>query len=173
VPDNRDHDPRNEGRPPSRPGPRRSRAAPPQPAANRIPDGDVADDGEAEGLQGRGESKWRHGRFERVQRGAHGIASRLAVDPVWRRERALGTVGRAHSRGSRGRRSLVVVQRPLWTADGEATEGVTVIWDRRLRERRKTDRLAAVDRRRRHRRRLPNPWSVLGFRIVLRQDAPP
>jgi hypothetical protein len=75
--------------------------------------------------------------------------------------------------GSWRRRSLVVVQRPLWTADGEATEGVTVIWDRRLCERRKTDRLAAVDRRRRHRRRLPNPWSVLGFRIVLRQDAPP
>ena len=53
-----------------------------------------------------------------------------------------------------------------------AKDSVTVIWDRRLREQRTTDR--PVDRRRRHRRRpLPNPSGVLGFHMVRRQDAPP
>ena len=50
--------------------------------------------------------------------------------------------------------------------------GVTVIWDRRWGERRTTDLLAAVDRRRWDRRRPPpDTWGVMGFLMGHRSGA--
>ncbi len=55
-----------------------------------------------------------------------------------------------------------------------ARRGITVIWDRRQTERRATERPAAVDRRRKTRRRpTPETWSALGFLVVQTGDASP
>ena len=55
-----------------------------------------------------------------------------------------------------------------------ARRGITVIWDRRQAERRATERPAAVDRRRKTRRRpTPETWSALGFLVVQAGDASP
>lgn len=48
-----------------------------------------------------------------------------------------------------------------------AGEGATVMWDRRQGERRTTNRPAAVDRRRWHRRQpMPETWATLGFLVT-------
>jgi hypothetical protein len=55
-----------------------------------------------------------------------------------------------------------------------ARESVTVVWDRRLGERRTTDRPAAVDRRRQDRRQLtPQLWITHGFLVVQFGEASP
>ena len=70
---------------------------------------------------------------------------------------------------------LVVVRRGERTLyarlTGMAREGITVIWDRRHGERRTTSQGAAVDQRRRDRRRpLPDTWSGLDFLVVPAHD---
>jgi hypothetical protein len=47
-----------------------------------------------------------------------------------------------------------------------AREGVTVVWDRRLGERRRTDRPAAADRRRQELRQAPPAWDATGFLVL-------
>ena len=66
---------------------------------------------------------------------------------------------------------LVVVQRNESTLHARltaiASEGITVIWDRRHGERRATNQGATVDQRRRDRRRSPpDTWSGLGFLVA-------
>jgi hypothetical protein len=66
---------------------------------------------------------------------------------------------------------LVVVQRDESTLYARLTamarEGITVIWDRRHGERRTASQGAALDQRRRDRRRRPpDTWSGLGFLVV-------
>ena len=45
-------------------------------------------------------------------------------------------------------------------------EGVTVVWDRRLGERRRIDRPAAADRRQQERRQSLPSWDATGFLML-------
>ena len=55
-----------------------------------------------------------------------------------------------------------------------ARDSVTVIWDRRQSQRRRTDRPTAAECRRQDRRQQPPPtWATLGFLVVQFEDAAP
>jgi hypothetical protein len=47
-----------------------------------------------------------------------------------------------------------------------AREGVTVVWDRRLGERRRSDQPADVERRRQERRTAAPSWDASGFLVL-------
>jgi hypothetical protein len=107
-------------------------------------------------------AEWTNGRGEAAIATLRALAERLGY-PVGAPERRVPP-------------RLVVVRRdhPAVYArlTAMARRDATVIWDRRVRDRRTAVRPAVVDRRRQSRRGAPpDTWRVLGFVMVQREDA--
>jgi hypothetical protein len=117
-----------------------------------------------QGCAARGE--WTNGRGPEAVQRLHALAARLG-HPV-----------KAPSRQPRaGSACLVVVrqgERDLYESLlAIARDSVAVLWDRRTKERRTTDRAPATDRRRQDRRQPPPPtWTAGGFLVVPIEETP-
>jgi hypothetical protein len=120
---------------------------------------------EASALQGCvARSEWTNGRGPEAIARLRALAERLG-HPVREARRPVAPGSPCLVVVPRGKHDLFERLTLIARAD------VTVVWDRRLGERRRSDRPTAVDRRRQERRKAPTPWDVTGFLVLPFGDA--